>query len=151
MTARHGAPESAVKRTLGELSRFTGAGMLNTLLTLAAYQLLLFVMSPAIAYAASWLIGIAFVGILYPGFVFGLRNGGPRVRLGTIAIYAVSFILGLVIVDLSHRHLGLERSSVFLALAVTLTFNFIALKVYLGRHRTSPEARPGPSASRDEL
>lgn len=136
MTARHGAPERAVKRILGELSRFAGAGMLNTLLTLAAYQLLLFVMSPGLAYAASWLIGIAFVGMFYPSFVFGLRGGGPRARLGIIAIYAFSFSLGLVIVHLSDRHLGLERLSVFLALAVTLSFNFCSMKTYLSRHGT---------------
>ncbi len=132
MNAWQDASRRAVKRTLGEVSRFAGAGVVNTLLTLAAYQAFLFVVSPALAYAASWLIGIALVGIFYPSFVFRLRNGGLKVRLGTIGIYAVSFILGLVTVELSLRHLGLERLSVFVALAVTLTFNFLGMK-YLSK------------------
>ena len=129
---------SAVRQTLGELSRFAGAGLLNTLLTLAAYQALLLVMPPGLAYAAAWLVGICFVAIFYPGFVFRRPDSGPRQRLGTVAIYSVSFGLGLAIVELSHRHLGLARLSVFLALAATLVFNFAAMKLYLNPRGNVP-------------
>jgi hypothetical protein len=54
----------------GDALRFAIAGILNTSLTLLAYQLFLFVMPRQGAYALSWVCGIVFVLVFYPSQVF---------------------------------------------------------------------------------
>ena len=136
MTLFRGLFSGAMNQTLAEAVRFSGAGLINTLLTVTLYQCLLAIFSPALAYAASWLVGIALVGAFYPRAVFKHRNGGTRVIRAAITIYLASFLLGLMTVRVLHYGFQLERTAVLLALPVTLSVNFFGLKFYLNRVAT---------------
>ena len=60
-----------------EIGRYLLVGSANTLSTMAVYQLLVTILSPAVAYALAWLVGLVIVAVAYPKIVFA-RNG----RLG---------------------------------------------------------------------
>src|SRR6476659_10705664 len=85
---------------LGDALRFAIAGILNTSLTLLAYQLFLFVMPRQGAYALSWVCGIVFVLVFYPSQVFmgGRTKWMSRICLGLS--YGVIFLLGLAVLEL---------------------------------------------------
>lgn len=115
-----------------ELSRFLAAGLGNSVLTLAAYQVLVTVLSPAYAYAAAWTIGIVLVAVFYPTFVFRVR--ATALSKGVIsAIYLGSFVVGLILTQ-SLSYLGLHsRLIVFVVLFVTSGTNFIVGRIALHR------------------
>ena len=82
-----------------EIGRYLLVGSTNTLSTLAVYQLLVTILSPAVAYALAWLVGLVIVAVAYPKFVFGVPGGWARG--GAIAIaYAAVFAVGLLLIAL---------------------------------------------------
>lgn len=113
-----------------ELLRFLAAGFGNSVLTLAAYQASVTVLSPAYAYAVAWTIGIVLVTIFYPTLVFRVR--ATAISKGVIgAIYLGSFFFGLILTQ-SLSYLGLHpRLIVFVVLFVTSAINFIAGRIAL--------------------
>lgn len=115
-----------------ELLRFLVAGLGNSLLTLAAYQALVTVLSPAYAYAVAWTIGIVLVAAFYPALVFRVR--ATTLSKGVMgAIYLGSFVVGLILTQ-SLSYLGLHpRLIVFIVLFVTSATNFIAGRIALHR------------------
>lgn len=117
----------------GDLIRFLVAGGLNTLLTLAVYQALLFAASPGIAYAIAWVVGILFVMIVYPSRVFPEGRTGmlDRVLLG--CFYAVVFLLGLLLLNLLNSAKLHPRLSIFLVMAFTTGVGFIVSRTLLRR------------------
>ena len=119
-------------RKMMELLRFLGAGIGNSLVTLAVYQFFVTVLSPAFAYAIAWAIGILLVAFCYPSFVFRVR--ATAMSKGVIgAIYLGSFGLGLILTGLL-SYLGLHsRLIVFVVLIVTSATNFIAGRIALNR------------------
>lgn len=118
-------PRDRARALLGDGVRFLAAGGLNTLLTLGVYQLLLFVAPDWLAYAASWVAGLAFVTSVYPDRVFvgGRRDRAARLQLA--ATYATLFVLGLGTL----RALGWlgvpPRLSILLVIGVTTLGNFV--------------------------
>lgn len=121
-------PPSARSRLFAEAVRFGGAGVLNTLITLVTYQLLLSVLAPSTAYAATWLLGLTLVATLYPAHVFERRGVTARTRLGMAAVYGASFALGLLVVTVVSELPGGARIAIFIALVVTSLFNFFVLR-----------------------
>ena len=116
----------------GDGLRFLLAGGLNTLLTLAAYQALLFVSPAWMAYALSWVCGLLFVMIVYPSRVFaGARTDmAARARLG--ASYAILFLLGLGTLRLLGQAGVPARLAILGVLAVTTLSNFVLGRLALG-------------------
>ena len=122
-----------MKGLTGEGVRFVVVGVLNVLLSMALYQLLLFVMPANAAYAITWVIGITFVAIVYPAVVFvGVRQSRRNSAVAA-AIYLCSFLLGSTVIALAERSYQGNRLSIFAALTLTTIFNFVAMRLLLQR------------------
>lgn len=135
--------EGRAANVIGDARRFIGAGIFNTLLTLAIYQLLLFIVSPAIAYAAAWVVGVCIVALIYPSKVFKGGDATISARGLTAGIYVISFFLGVATVTFLDTVLGIERFAVFGALVVTTLINFVLMSIVL-RGRSALEAVDAP-------
>jgi putative flippase GtrA len=121
-------------------TRFVVFGLLNMVLSLALYQVLLFIMPASAAYAITWVIGIAFVAILYPAIVFsGVRQSWNNSAI-TATIYVCSFVLGSTVIVLADRSHPGNRLSIFAALTLTTIFNFLAMRLLLRRENKGNSA-----------
>lgn len=105
--------------------RFLAAGAINTGLTAAVYFMGLPFMSPSVAYAVAWLVGIGFVMIVYPDRVFvgGRRTWRARLLFGalTMAVFAVGLVTLRWLVEA-----GSDARIAFLGtLVLTTTLNFL--------------------------
>ncbi|HEY1991790.1 MAG TPA: GtrA family protein [Gammaproteobacteria bacterium] len=109
--------------------RFLSVGAVNTLGTLALYQLLLFVMPYNPAYAIAWMVGLVFVNIAYPYFVYGKPRATRRETLLNSCYYAGSFGLswGLLYGFTNLLHVN-PRLSVLLVLALVVPLNFLVTR-----------------------
>jgi putative flippase GtrA len=114
--------------------RFVAVGAANTLGTLLLYQLLLFVMPYAVAYALAWLAGLVFVNFAYPRFVYGKARSTVRQTALNSGYYAASFGLSWGLLYVVTGVLGVyPRLSILLVLAVTVPLNFLATRyIYRG-------------------
>lgn len=117
----------------GDSFRYAVAGVVNTGLTILAYQALLFYMPSQAAYALSWGLGLAFVAIVYPARVFvgGRRDLAARIVL--VAFYAGLFLLGLALMALLDDFSVSSRSSIFIVVGCTTFVNFITSRFFLRR------------------
>lgn len=118
-------------RLFGEAGRFLIAGLFNTLLTLAVYQLLLMILPPRPAYAATWAIGLAFVAIVYPVRVFGAARPTRATRAGVVLVYAAGFLIGVLAIQPAARLVG-EQAGILPVLVLTTLFNFVAMRAVIG-------------------
>jgi len=125
------SPRTTYQSWAADGLRFVIAGAVNTLITLAAYQLLLFVSLPWVAYTFSWICGLAFVTALYPSRVFAgaRRDFAARALLG--ASYAAVFLLGLGTLRFLAAAGLAPRISIFAVLAVTTASNFLLGRLIL--------------------
>ncbi len=116
----------------GDALRFLGAGCLNTLITYVIYQILLFVLTPSLAYSCTWVIGILFVALFYPSKVFGRSNPSGRLKLLVAGVYAVSYLIGLATIMMLNAWYGIPRFSIIIALFLTTCFNFFVMRYVSG-------------------
>jgi putative flippase GtrA len=117
---------------VAEIGRFLLAGSANTLSTMAVYQLLVTISSPAVAYSLAWLIGLLIVAVAYPKLVFRVTCGWARG--GAIVItYAVVFVVGLLLIKLLDSVAIHNRLSIFLVLAVTATMSYFGSRLAIAR------------------
>ncbi|WP_432807257.1 GtrA family protein [Microvirga terrae] len=131
--------ETSLAMFLGDIGRFLGAGLVNTALTLVIYQVLLFWLPATVAYAGAWLVGLAFVALVYPSRVFKGGRTGNEARIATSVIYLLGFAIGLTTVKFLDTTFGAERLAIFGALLVTTIFNFALMRAVLrGRDRATP-------------
>ena len=107
--------------------RFLFTGGLNTILTIAIYQLLLFVVSPSSAYGISWGIGLVYVALCYPKIVFQKKMTFANIAK-TIFVYLSIFILGLVCTNYLVLLSVPPRLVIFIVIVITVAFNFLILK-----------------------
>lgn len=126
---------SSVLRIARQALRFLGAGAVNTGATLLIYQGLLFFIDPISAYTITWMIGLGFVVLFYPGAVFRTA-ATPLQRLMVAGIYGVGFAIGLIVLRLTILFLEGPRFAILMALVATTIFNFAAMRLVLtsGRH-----------------
>lgn len=122
-----------------EVLRFVVAGLANSIITIAIYQIFVSYLSPAAAYAGAWVFGILLVAIVYPRAVYR-RRASPASR-GTIAlVYIGSFFLGLSVAQLLTQ-LGFHpRLMVFAVLIVTSVINYFGGRIAL-REPVTPRIR----------
>jgi len=116
----------------GEAARFLMTGGLNTVLTIALYQLLVSFVNPSLSYAIAWIAGFIFVAITYPKFVFRSDSTSLRQSMALFYVYLVSFLVGIFLTWMFVRGGGNERFSIFVVIAITSTINFIAGKFLYG-------------------
>jgi len=118
---------------IGDGLRFLVAGGLNTLLTLAIYQLCLGFLSHNVAYATSWLVGIFYLIIVYPTKVFPEGLNSLARTASAISVYLIVLLIGLWSLE-QVINLGInERFAIFIVLAISTILNFILMRlVYRG-------------------
>jgi putative flippase GtrA len=115
-----------------EIGRYLLAGSANTLSTMAVYQLLVTILSPPVAYALAWLVGLVIVSVAYPKIVFRVTGGWARG--GAIAIaYVAVFAVGLLLMALLDSLKIQSRLSIFFVLAVTTTMSYFASRLAIAR------------------
>jgi putative flippase GtrA len=131
-----------------EIGRYLLMGSANTLSTMAVYQLLVTILSPAVAYALAWLVGLVIVAVAYPKVVFRVTGGWARG--GAIAItYAVVFAVGLLLIKLLNSVTIHSRLSILLVLAVTTTMSYFASRLAIARINRQKGVCPlGPGESK---
>jgi putative flippase GtrA len=111
-----------------EIGRYLLVGSANTLSTMAVYELLVTILSPAVAYALAWLVGLVIVAVAYPKIVFRVTGGWARG--GAIAIiYAAVFAVGLLLIALLESLNVQDRLSILLVLPVTMTMSYFASRL----------------------
>ena len=117
---------------VAEIGRYLLAGSANTLSTMAVYQLMVTISSPAVAYSLAWLIGLVIVAVAYPKFVFRVTGGWARG--GAIAItYAVVFVVGLLLIKLLESLTIHDRLGIFLVMAVTTAMSYLGSRLAIAR------------------
>jgi putative flippase GtrA len=122
-------------RSAADGFRFVLAGALNTLLTLALYQGLLFFLPPWLAYTFSWIAGLILVVVVYPSRVFasGRRDLLARGLFG--GSYAAVFLAGLFALRFLQSIGVPPRISIFAVIVLTTTVNFFSGRLILTRAR----------------
>lgn len=80
-----------------EALRFALVGGINTLLTLALYQMALCWTGEKVAWTVAWAAGIGFVAVAYPKFVFTRGRMTWRRCLANSAYYVLSYGISLAL------------------------------------------------------
>jgi putative flippase GtrA len=116
----------------GDAVRFIMAGAINTAISFAIYQAALFFVPPLVAYAISWIAGLAFLVVVYPERVFpgGRRTALDRVLLGLA--YVAVFLVGVVTLN-AISGIVPPRLAILFVLVVTTLANFLASRTILRR------------------
>lgn len=122
--------------------RFVVAGGLNTALTSAAYFVLVLALSPEIAYAISWALGLIFVVAIYPNRVFvgGRKSWMDRIILGTSTVAV--FVLGLIILRALTAFWNSPQLAFVVTLASTTLANFLLGRFVLRRPNLARASPP---------
>ena len=108
--------------------RFLLAGGINTLLTLAIYQCLLFWLPYTLAFTLAFVAGIVFTGLVYTRFVFTVRPTGRRF-VSNALYYVLSYGVNLFILSILIDGLALhERIAIILTIGLMVPLNFICLR-----------------------
>jgi len=119
-----------VRELAGQGARFVVVGALNTLGTLALYQLLLFVLPYMLAYAVAWLAGLLFVNVAYPRFVYGKGGVTHRDTILNSVYYLLSFVASWALLHFFTAYVKIPpRLSVFCVLAVVVPLNFLVTRL----------------------
>jgi len=122
---------------VSEMVRFIIAGGTNTLLTLAIYQGLLFVVSYGMAYAISWIIGVLFSAVVYPNRVFRAPNASSFIRVAAVVIFIAVYFAGVTMLHLLQSAGVNPRVGIFVVLPITASLGYGSLRVlfHLQRRR----------------
>src|SRR5205807_1698534 len=67
----------SVSRRLAEPARFSGAGLANTLVTIAIYEALVGFIAAPWAYSIAWCVGLFIVAATYPAVVYRVQASMP--------------------------------------------------------------------------
>ena len=118
--------------TRAQGARFVAFGALNTIATYAIYCGLVALISPQMAYAIVFALGIGLAFVLNSKFVFR-----TRVRLGLVALYPIVYIVqyganALLIDWLTGADLG-PRAALAVALIIVTPLSFVLNRLILTR------------------
>jgi len=117
-----------MKPLLHQALRFLLAGGLNTVLTLALYQLLLLWWPYPLAFSTAFVCGIVFTGLVYTRFVFEMPSTARRFGHNAL-YYLVSYTISLGLLAVLVDHFGIpERLAVFIGIAFMVPLNFFCLR-----------------------
>ena len=117
--------------------RFIILGVVNTLITITIYQIGLFSLSPQWAYTISWIVGIAFVVIIYPNYVFKKKSIGTLKKFGIFFLYILNFVISSMLLNFLISRFGISsRVSIFIVLVCSTIINFLGMKCVLNAKYT---------------
>ena len=123
---------------LAEFGRFLVAGGVNTAVWLALFNCLLFVAPYDLAYALSWLAGLAFLAAVYPNHVFQAASTDLTSRATIVLIYIVVFIIGFAALSILTLFAGISpRLAIFVVLPVTTILNYAFMSLFFRRTGTN--------------
>lgn len=121
----------------GEGLRFIVLGVINTLITISIYQIILFFLPPQWAYTISWIVGIAFVVIIYPNYVFKKKSIGTLKKFGIFFLYILNFVISSMLLNFLISRFGISsRVSIFIVLVCSTIINFLGMKCVLNTKYT---------------
>jgi putative flippase GtrA len=132
-----GSTSTAAKRwspatTRGQLLRFVLVNGTNTAVSTAAFYALTFVLSPRLAFTIVYVVGLTFVVLVTPRYVFGARAPWSR-RLLLAAWYVCTYLIGLGIVSVLNDLFTAPRLVVVLGtVAVTAPLSFLGARILVG-------------------
>src|ERR1043166_3114695 len=129
--------------TSGQALRFVVLGCFNTGATIVGFYLLSGVVSPHVAFTVIYALGIAFVVLVTPGYVFGARAPWSRRALLGL-VYVGSYVVGLGVMTGLRDVFDAPRIVVVLApAAVTAPLSFIGARFLVGRQSTGGSTPSG--------
>lgn len=130
-----GAGDGVRRGLVREAMRFGIAGVANLCLSVALYQMLLFLMPYGWAYTLSFAAGIAFASAINIRLVFGARMT-VRNTAGMVAVYFMQYAAGLGLTVLLVQRLGVHpRIAPFVLLLVLPPLSFVGARLLVGRGR----------------
>jgi putative flippase GtrA len=114
-----------------EFTRFLIAGAVNTVISYTAYLLLLAILPYLIAYAISYVVGIAISYLLLTRFVFRTQR-----RLSTTVrfplVYAVQYLMGSIVLALLVERWGVRASiAAIVAIVASIPVTFLLSRFVL--------------------
>ncbi|HEY2818053.1 MAG TPA: GtrA family protein [Casimicrobiaceae bacterium] len=114
-----------------EFTRFLIAGAVNTVISYTAYLLLLAILPYLIAYAISYVVGIAISYLLLTRFVFRTQR-----RLSTAVrfplVYAVQYLMGSIVLALLVERWGVRASiAAIVAIVASIPVTFLLSRFVL--------------------
>jgi putative flippase GtrA len=108
--------------------RFIIAGAANTALSIAVYQLALFVFDYTVSYCIAYAAGIAFAYYAYARHVFNATMSGGRLVL-FVAFYLASLAVGALVNAAFVERAGFApRLAILATIAVMLPVNYLGSK-----------------------
>ena len=117
--------------------RFLIAGAINTLLTLAVYQIALLWFSELISYSLAWAVGLFYVAIIYPERVFVGGRKDWLSRLLVVLSYVMTYFVGVFVLTKTIDMEVHRRLAIFISLIVTTTLGFLLSRLFLRRPEIS--------------
>lgn len=119
---------AGLKEVAGQGTRFVALGLLNTGLTFLLYQVLLWVVSPGMAYTAAYFTGLAFVSVAYPRYAFRVARPTPGTVAAIFGYYVLVYLAGLGLLHLAGRVVANPRLAILCVLAVLVPVNFLVTR-----------------------
>lgn len=125
--------QARVRSAGGDVLRFLLAGGINTILTSAVYLLTAMVLTPTVAYAVAWCMGLLFVAVVYPDKVFPGGRNDIRSRLLLVVSTVSVFLVGIATLRALVSLTGIHQIAFFVTLAFTTCLNFVLGRLILRR------------------
>ncbi len=119
-------------------ARFIGAGIANTLLTIALYQIFLLFLPHDYAYTLSWLSGFVFLMVIYPSKVFAGKKYSIMRKFSIAVSYLSIFFIGLIFLDYLVQNGLHERTAIFVIVFVSALLNFFLSRFLLRGYFLDP-------------
>jgi len=116
-----------------EGGRFIIAGITSTILTITLYQVGLVFFSPLISCALSWVIGISFMILVYPAYIFKKKSSTTSEKLAIISWYLIIFIISASLINLFIYFKINSRIAIFISLIFATPINFLGMRFILKR------------------
>jgi len=117
-----------LREVAGQGTRFLALGLLNTGLTFLLYQLLLWAVSPGVAYTVAYFTGLAFVSVAYPRYAFRVARPTFATVAAIFAYYVLIYLVGLGLLALAGRVVANPRLAILCVLAVLVPVNFVVTR-----------------------
>jgi putative flippase GtrA len=128
-----GARSESFSRLVKLFTGFVGIGAVNTILSIALFEVLILFLPYWIAYLIPFPLGIAFSLYANATFVFG-RGLKTTSAVSFVLVYLASYAIGYVFVVIMVEVVGLPPAfAPFAALAIVTPINFVGSRLALER------------------